>query len=186
MEKMMSQSVDMMEVFWNWYQDQACRTLNDKGKDLNVLHCVLGMAGELGEIDQHTSKQNLIEELGDFMWYAAVLCSVLELRLGKVMTPLTPISLKEGASSRLLCAVSTLVDKVKRKMFYNKELNEADVIGAVAQALAAVTSMAEASSLSMQTIAELNIRKLSTRYPGKFNVEDAIVRNLAAEKAVFE
>lgn len=79
------------------YQNLACRTLN---KDLDPVLLFaslgLGLTGEAGEvadlIKKHVAhrhpldKEKLLKELGDVLWYAAVLCRELNATLEDVMS----------------------------------------------------------------------------------------------------
>lgn len=171
-------------VFWNGYQMDALRTLHEKGVDMNILHCALGMAGELGEIEEHSGAANLIEELGDFLWYAAVLAKQLDANFADVMIAASYRHSNHGGSS-LVPPVSVIVDKVKRLFFYNKPLEVQAVLEALTLAVARVWDMAEEHGLSMRAIGGLNIAKLAKRFPDKFTEQAALVRDIAAEQAVF-
>ena len=80
----------MKELSFREYQEKAILTLSDKGKSMNVVHCVLGLATEIGEIldpikkgifykedvtfldySSLSEKQltNISEEIGDMSWY---------------------------------------------------------------------------------------------------------------------
>lgn len=79
------------------YQQLALRTANHERKN-ELFHLVLGLAGESGEItekikkwvrDQNSDetkldKADLAKELGDVLWYVAVLADYLGLSLGDI------------------------------------------------------------------------------------------------------
>lgn len=81
------------------YQKLALRTSNHSRKN-ELFHLVLGLAGESGEItekmkkwvrDQDSDeakldKDDLAKELGDIMWYVAVLADYLGVPLDEVGT----------------------------------------------------------------------------------------------------
>ena len=93
------------------YQKAAGRTESDpflalrrvRGKDdicpdivpIRVLHALLGLSGEVGELSEAVKKwlyygkpldaMNIKEELGDVLWYMALLCNTLSLDLWDVM-----------------------------------------------------------------------------------------------------
>lgn len=85
----------------NDYQAEAARTLIEKpdhafsDRDLMLMWCALGLAGEAGEtVDalkkaichQHGLDVALLrKELGDVLWYVAGLCTLLEVDLSDVM-----------------------------------------------------------------------------------------------------
>lgn len=85
----------------NEYQTQASRTLIDgpdsvySGTDIMLVWNALGLAGEAGEVadtikkavfHQHgIDRDELIKELGDVLWYAAALCTKLDVSMSEVM-----------------------------------------------------------------------------------------------------
>lgn len=66
----------------------------DKRK-VRLLHAALGLTGEAGELADAVKKhviygrdldeKNIKEELGDLMWYIAILCDVLDINIEGVM-----------------------------------------------------------------------------------------------------
>jgi NTP pyrophosphatase (non-canonical NTP hydrolase) len=86
-----------MFVDTSTYQALAQRTLNpDLTPDEVLLMCGLGIPGEAGEVADHIKKacyhrgkplnvEKIGEELGDLLWYVAVLCTRLNLSLDEVM-----------------------------------------------------------------------------------------------------
>lgn len=62
---------------------------------VRLMHAMIGMATESGEIQDQLKKHifygksldktNLVEELGDLMWYVGVMCSELDVGLDEVM-----------------------------------------------------------------------------------------------------
>ena len=77
------------------YLTESQRTLIEKGKDMNMLHGAIGIGTEAGEL-LDTFKRNIFygkpldtvnikEELGDIMWYVAILCRELELDMDDVL-----------------------------------------------------------------------------------------------------
>lgn len=79
----------------NEYQQQASKTAIYQDK---VIYPTLGLVGEAGEIAnkvkkilrdnngelQENVRQNLIDELGDVLWYVAALATDLKIELSKV------------------------------------------------------------------------------------------------------
>ncbi|HEU4715480.1 MAG TPA: nucleoside triphosphate pyrophosphohydrolase family protein [Candidatus Saccharimonadales bacterium] len=83
----------------NDYQTAALRTAAPKDKKDEVFHLVLGLCGESGEIAEkvkkivrdhgsdfsHLDKNDLVKELGDVLWYVAVLADHFDISLGDVV-----------------------------------------------------------------------------------------------------
>ena len=83
----------------NDYQKAALRTsgvhTDTANKNMKLIYCALGLSGEAGEFTDAVKKaqfhghpdnrDELIGEIGDVMWYAAVAADVLGVSLGEVM-----------------------------------------------------------------------------------------------------
>ena len=82
----------------NEYQRLALRTASDKSKRNELFHLLLGLTGETGEISEmfkklvrdQDSNESMLEvsalrkELGDVLWYVAVLASYFGLDLEEI------------------------------------------------------------------------------------------------------
>lgn len=82
----------------NAYQQAALRTAAPKEKHNEVFHLLLGLVGETGEIAEKAKKvvrdhdgdftrwdrEDLAKELGDTLWYVAVLADHFDLRLDDI------------------------------------------------------------------------------------------------------
>ncbi|GAA4902432.1 NTP pyrophosphatase (non-canonical NTP hydrolase) [Stackebrandtia albiflava] len=80
------------------YQELALRTASPREKPNEVFHLLLGLVGETGEIAEKAKKivrdrgsdfsewdrEDLKKELGDTLWYLAVLADHFDLPLGEV------------------------------------------------------------------------------------------------------
>ena len=80
------------------YQQAALRTARDPGAPDEFMHLVLGLVGEAGEIAEKVKKlvrdknsdlaqldrDDMAAELGDVLWYTAVLANFLGLSLDDV------------------------------------------------------------------------------------------------------
>jgi NTP pyrophosphatase (non-canonical NTP hydrolase) len=84
---------------FNEYQQAALRTAPPADKKNEFFHLVLGLVGESGEIAEKVKKwvrdqdsdmerldrQDLQKELGDVLWYVAVLADHLDIKLEDVI-----------------------------------------------------------------------------------------------------
>lgn len=84
----------------NDYQLKALRTASPKDKKDEVYHLILGLCGEAGEIAEKAKKivrdnqadfaqldlDDLTKELGDVLWYIAVLADHFDIKLDDVAT----------------------------------------------------------------------------------------------------
>lgn len=77
------------------YQEASERTLIDKGHDLNLLHAAMGIGTEAGELLDAFKRKifygkdldvvNVKEEIGDLMWYVAILLRELDLDFHEIL-----------------------------------------------------------------------------------------------------
>lgn len=80
---------------WNEYLVESEKTLIDKGKMENILHGCIGASTEAGELLDAYKKVhfyskpldviNVKEEIGDIMWYVAILCRELDLNMEDIL-----------------------------------------------------------------------------------------------------
>jgi NTP pyrophosphatase (non-canonical NTP hydrolase) len=82
------------------YQRGALRTAASRDKPNELLHLVLGLVGESGEIaekfkkwvrdldsdESRIDRADIAKELGDVLWYVAVLADYLDLSLDDIAT----------------------------------------------------------------------------------------------------
>lgn len=79
----------------NEYQQKALRTAGEKAREDLVLNGALGLSGESGEVADHIKKVRfqghpldtkvLANELGDIMWYVAIMAEGLGYSLDDIM-----------------------------------------------------------------------------------------------------
>ena len=77
------------------YKKDSERTLIDKGHELNLLHAAMGIGTEAGEILDAFKRKlfygkpldvvNVKEEIGDVMWYVAILLRELDLDFEEIL-----------------------------------------------------------------------------------------------------
>ena len=77
------------------YLSASERTLIDKGYDMNLLHAAMGISTESGELMDAFKRKifygkdldvvNLKEEIGDIMWYMAILLRELDLDFNEIL-----------------------------------------------------------------------------------------------------
>ena len=80
----------------NQYQTLANRTAKAGDKPFNLMHSALGLAGEAGEFVDTVKKhlvygkpldqENLVEELGDLLWFVALAAETLDVSLSAIAT----------------------------------------------------------------------------------------------------
>lgn len=90
----MENNTNMEEYSFNLFQAQSMRTAKDMGAESDLMHACLGLCSEAGEFadaikksfayDKELDIENLVEELGDILWFVALACKALELPMETV------------------------------------------------------------------------------------------------------
>ena len=78
----------------NLYQQLAFRSAGRRDNDKQITNAILGLCGESGELadlykkqqfhDHPFNKDKMVDELGDILWYVALLATALEVPLSEV------------------------------------------------------------------------------------------------------
>jgi NTP pyrophosphatase (non-canonical NTP hydrolase) len=86
----------------------------------------------------------------------------------------------------LITEAAELADVLKKQHAYGKPIDRVNLKEELGDVLWYLPLLCRALDTDMESIAEMNIAKLKLRYPNKFSKEDAITRNLAAERRLLE
>lgn len=152
---------------------------------VHLLHMAVGISGESAELLAATDPENLLEELGDILFYVEGLCQGLGLSkgdlLGGVAAPICASSTGVTPSLRykiqIVIFAGDVLDQVKKHVVYNRELKLVDLLLALGWLHHATTNLAAIEGLSDDDIHEHNLRKLGDRYEGlKYSDEAAEAR----------
>lgn len=160
------------------YQNLSVRTLNDQGTDRNRLHCVMGMAGEAGEIEELRSGEYAFSagiegEVGDCFWYASTFALQFGWKLSSLVDEIPRSRL--GAtmpvyfgSRGLVIYAARLMEIWKKLEFYPRPFDEAEVRGLLVNYLGCLLDMCEYLEESPITIAYSNLNKLQHDKLGRY------------------
>lgn len=164
-----------------------------------LLHAALGMSSELGEVFAAIKKNdmtNLVEELGDIMWYHGL----AELTLFPessdkanhyLQLELVPYTEKISAKTKdlsidLVESVSDFVDVIKKSVIYGKSVDDFQIELKLNKIHGIVRNMANSSGVSLDTVCNVVVQKLSKRYKGGYTDNKAITRDLKLERETME
>lgn len=85
---------DLPPYTFNLYEDHAMRTAKEIGDVEDILHATLGIASEAGELTSSVKAwlaygkeldvKNIVEEMGDLMWFIALMCKRLNVPMEQV------------------------------------------------------------------------------------------------------
>jgi NTP pyrophosphatase (non-canonical NTP hydrolase) len=78
------------------------------------------------------------------------------------------------------------MDTLKKHLFYGNDLDEVNLYEELGDLLWYVALACNALEISLEDVMTKNIKKLEARYPAKFTTNNALLRNLDAERKILE
>lgn len=167
----------------NEYQTKALRTARMPTETCSdLLHGALGVMTEVVELHDAHDEVNTIEELGDVMWYCALLCRATGSNLEDVWDE----DVGALAFRNVLTDAGKLLDLVKRQLAYGKPADQLEVNRLVGRIVIGVHVASVLAGSCIEEVCERNIAKLQKRFPEKFTEAAAVNRDVAAEREVLE
>ena len=177
---------------WKEYLEQSEKTMSFEfhcdEKEQRILHAVIGILTEIEELlDNHigdsSDEINRSEELADAFWYCAIISREYNIDFSQ-------ISRKSNNPMETLIRVvkhtCSLLDMLKKKLYYNKPIDESKFKTNFYEVLLNLSDYANQYSINIEETFDINISKLRARYGEKFSSEKAINRNLDLERSILE
>jgi NTP pyrophosphatase (non-canonical NTP hydrolase) len=203
------------------YIKNATRTesvIKNDSNNYRVLHANIGIITEVGEILDSVKKSiyygkeydfiNLQEEIGDVMWYLAILCDEKKVELEKIFNnfnkkyqppfkasnplEIIPPAIRiNGLANRYAKLTnysqspdsSIDEDEILNFFFNGNESKSENFITALVEPISEIIYL---SGSNLEDICEQNIRKLKKRFPEKFTSDKALNRDLDQEREALE
>lgn len=187
-----------MKTILNWYAEQAQRTycfqeeVLERARNIKVgelwladhesqrlMHGILGMSGEAGEIASCNSEadnfeDSLQKEIGDWMWYFAAAAKALDKSIEGIFA--SGFAIHSDQVEHITISSSIMIESLKKWLYYGKPMDLLEIEKAMANACAWIWEMADYDENNLQDILKGNIEKLQKRFPTKFTAADAIAR----------
>lgn len=193
------------------YAPLARRTLKVLPYQQHLEHMSLGFCGEAGElcdaVKKHRiygkplDKANIIEEVGDVLWYVVNLCEELQVPpayldelmaarfLGKPSEPGREYAALTGLQLSTTLAMVNLTAPEYHKDFYlmsSPEPGSEEAHGVMSLLLVGVAVFSLIYGFSPYDALPVNIDKLAARYGDKYSDYAALNRDLPTERAILE
>lgn len=174
------------------YIQHAMRTNSDTVGTYNVhpdlIHGALGLADELIELRAAMDKcdrTNALEELSDILWFVALIAQSLD-----DCNPFYDDANRIGDAfhdwnKELYDWCGHAISAIKRSYAYGKPL-DIDLGDYLCCIIDSIANIAFQLGSSLSAVLELNINKLSNRYPDRFTPEQANNRDTERERSVLE
>lgn len=170
------------------YIEKAIRTESldlFKVDNPRILHAVVGINTETGELLLADGDINEVEEVGDILWYIAVFAHEIEASFDELellgRMEIDEQDLNIDAIQTLLQMACDCLDLQKRALFYGVPLDEVKLARKIGVILILLRKGLEGDGYTLEQAMEANIAKLTKRYPGKFTTEAAINRDVVSE-----
>lgn len=152
-----------------------------------TLHAVMGILTETDELDDNMyamkfDSTNALEEVGDVMWYIAII-----LREYPEVSPYKSFSAYVDSKHALRMLIKNshkMLDLLKKKIFYNKEMDMVKFENYLSEIFTSTESIVDLYGINIEDVMQKNIDKLVARYGDKFSSEAAINRDLGKEYGI--
>lgn len=151
-----------------------------------LLHGVMGLCTEIAEIIECDNNDHALEEMGDIFWYLALSHDALGLEFEPILMLNEDDSFEvrgEAPFDSWHIYATDLLDMVKKQIFYGRAIDLDKAKHSLFMLHLTITIGCLQAGMDLEEIIERNVKKLKTRYPGKFSEEAAINRDVKAEYA---
>lgn len=174
------------------YVPKAIRTestrnpFKDDAVNARICHAMMGINTELNELNLAVHKDdrpNIVEELGDAVWYLAVAQDEVNFIDAFDISVENITSIFLGADEAYTVDI---MDLLKRAMFYGSEFKEEECVKPFTSIFLGVIINSLKLGVDLTEAMDVNLKKLFVRYPEKFESELAELRDLSAERESLE
>lgn len=178
---------------WKEYLELSEKTLSNQfhceKKEELLLHSVIGILTEMEELlDNHMvdtpDEINRAEEIADAWWYVAIIGR--EYKIDDVLISDMSISDPMLIVLNTIKITLKLLDFLKKKLFYNKQINDELVKQYTSEIISLLLIYSNLYNIDTEKSWDINISKLRARYGDKFSSDKAINRNLVVERNILE
>lgn len=169
------------------YTNLAMRTASpsagDHGVSTDLVHAVMGIADEAWELLHAKTAHNVIEELGDLLWFCALVDESTE---GDLFARYPDLDAEGSTPYDIATSALRLSGLIKKPYAYGKALPVGGIQAETLTVIAAVDAISSRLNITLAEVMELNLLKLKMRFPERFGCEEAIKRNVEHEAALFQ
>ena len=183
---------------WKEYLTLSEKTLSNEfhceEKYQRLLHASLGILTEIEEIllnyknniliNDANQQGSISEEISDVAWYIAILFR--EYNISFESTNVESHRSSNDIINDIMIFTIKALDPLKKKLFYNKDIDDSYLIEISVKLYLLILEFCHVNNLNFHISLEKKINKLRARYGEKFSSENAINRNLEAERQILE
>ncbi len=154
--------------------------------EFNLLHAALGLAAEVLELQQSSTRENTQEELGDLLWYLNYTASLLDITTEGMEQEFVAAELDRSTMryhikhsnslpQKVLAAkVEEMVSDIKKRVIYQQDKNLEKSFVAL---WISFCYHCKACHFSLEQLITSNTKKLEERYKKSFTTEESASRN---------
>ena len=154
----------------------------------DLAHMSLGIHSETEELIsalRNKDSVNIGEELADKVWYISGMIFLLKGRPFELnYTFLNQAGITKDNQKyvfRITKTSSQIADLIKKHLAYRRKLDLLQLKMFLVELLKQITLLASSHGIDMNEQLDKNIRKLYVRYPEKFDISNAVIRDLDKE-----
>lgn len=150
-------------------------------ESITMLHGLLGIIGEMGELEEAIGRVNraeVVKEFGDIWWYVAALCRGARWSFDDFVTDVV-VSVAEEEEvqrERISLRVNGISEPYKKWIFYGKQIDNEELLNAAIKVMVNATRAAMLLGVTIAEAQAFNIEKLRKRYPDKFDEAAAVAK----------
>jgi uncharacterized protein YabN with tetrapyrrole methylase and pyrophosphatase domain len=161
--------------------------------NLELVHATLGLVSEYFELAKAVSKRNktnLLEEIGDIIWYTSCGLHALKADYTELDMTRAPIGINTYDPNEVVIGIAIaqhtenidmMADALKAYLMYNREYKREWWLERFREVLLAVQVIGLMHGITLEQATLKNNAKLRARYPEKFTEEAANNRNTEKE-----
>lgn len=177
-------------------------------RNIRLIHASAGISSEVAELFQLSNNSwngresvidrvNLLEELGDILWYIGIACDALDCTdtvTESITYNVIPMKFDDDLNDSIYATAAKIAElagefqdlAIKKLCFYGKPFNAEPLTVLLKKIHLNVQCLLLEADLTVEQARERNIAKLKARYGEKFSEAAALERNLDNERKTLE
>lgn len=169
----------------NEYQTLAARTISTDDQADMELHALHGLTAEIGElmevahVDNGSDIEHMLKECGDICWMCAELCTSHGWFLDDIVDKsVNWARICTGPYSALVEMViaNGKLNSTFQKVWQGHRWDVKEVKRAISRIFTCITGIAVVCGTDLESVLQMNIDKLKTRYPDGFDPDRSLHR----------
>ena len=155
------------------------------------IHGMLGIFSEFGELHRSTDNVNMVEEIGDILFYVGILADhfnfadIIDEVIEAPRVPVSPAQKLNFDTSGIVNESGDMAGVLKTTI-YGLDCNVCQLAEYTTNLVLELCCLLDYISVDVSAALDANGRKLAKRYPEKFAVDKHLTRDLDTERKALE